>query len=240
MNKQELLNIYKYKTELHAHTMPASQCCDCAMERFLEHYSENDVNAICLTNHFYKENRIFLGKSKDECINAYLSDYEKLKILAKPYGIRIILGCEIRFIGNPNDYLIYGVNKEILEQSFDCLNYDLRYFRNNVVLSDSLLIQAHPFRDQIIPADPRLIDGIETMNFHPNHNSRNSVAAAYAKKNNISICTGGSDFHHDKPFHPAAIIMLSKTLPKDSFGLAKILKGNDYIFLLGDNHIIIP
>lgn len=240
MNKQDFLNIYKHKIELHAHTMPASQCCSCSMERFLELYSGKGIEAICITNHFFINNRIFSNKSKKKCIDAYLSDYERVKELAKAYEIKIILGCEIRFAENNNDYLIYGVNKEILEEAFEYLNYDLETFRKNVSLPDSLVVQAHPFRDGIIPVNPKIIDGIETLNFHPGHNSRNSSSAAFAKDNNIRIITGGSDFHHDRPFYPAAIIMLSKTLPNDSFELAKLIKEQDYVFLLGGNHIIIP
>ena len=234
------MNQYKHKIELHAHSMPASPCCDCTMERMLELYAEKGVGAICLTNHFDKGNPLFSGKSKMESVQAYLSDYEELKRLAKPYGTEILLGCEIRFAENNNDYLIYGVNKEILEESFEYLNYDIQTFRKNVSLPDSLVVQAHPFRDGIIPVNPKMIDGIETLNFHPGQNSRNSSSAAFARENHISICTGGSDFHHDKSFHPASVLMLSKTLPNDSFELAKLLKEQDYVFLLGGNHIIIP
>lgn len=240
MNKQELLNTYKYKIELHAHSMPASQCCNCPPERFLEVYSEMGVDAVCLTNHYYKNSYIFTDKSKKECIDAYLDDYEKLKVAAQAYGIKILLGCEIRFADNNNDYLMFGVNRDILEEAFDYLGGTLEEYRKSVSLPDTLFVQAHPFRDNMVTVDPKLLDGMETMNFHPHHNSRNSVSAAYAKANGIKICTGGSDFHHDKPFHPAALVMLSKTLPEDSFKLAKILKENDYLFKLGDNHIIIP
>lgn len=240
MNKQDLLNTYKHKIELHAHSFPASPCCDCSIERALEIYAERQIEAICLTNHFYKDNRVFSGKTKNECIDVYLSDYERFKTLSKPYGIKILLGCEIRFNENANDYLIYGVDKEILQQSFDYLEYDLKTYRDNVPLENSLLIQAHPFRDNMVLADANLVDGVETLNFHNTHNNRNAACSMFAKENNISICTGGSDFHHDMKYHPASCIMLSKTIPVDSFELAKILKSGDYIFLLGNNHIIIP
>ncbi len=240
MIKEDLLKIYSRKVELHCHSMPASDCCHCTMERFSELYSERGVEAVCLTNHFCLGNSYFKGKTKKECIDLYLADYERLKELAKPYGIKIILGCEIRFNENCNDYLIYGVNRDILEESYDYLQYDLKTYRENVSLKDSLFVQAHPFRDNIIPASADLLDGIETLNFHPNHNSRNSSSAIYAKENGIGICTGGSDFHYERDYAPAALLMLSKVIPEDSFQLAKILKTKDYVFLLGGNHIILP
>ncbi len=240
MNKEDLLKQYPYKIELHLHSMPASACCHCSMERTLEIYSERNIDAICLTNHFYKNNNIFLNKSKSECIETYLSDYERLKKLAEPYGIKILLGCEIRFTENTNDYLIYGVNKSILEEAFDYFDFGLENYRKNVMLKDSVFIQAHPFRDNITLADSALVDGFETLNFHNTHNNRNAACAFFAKNNGISICTGGSDFHHDRMYHPVTCIMLSKELPTDSFELAKLIKSRDYIFLLGNNHIIVP
>lgn len=241
MNKEEVLKEYKYKTELHLHTPPASSCATCPMERTLELYAEREVNAICLTNHFYLNNAIFEGKTKEECIETYLADYERMTELAKPYGIKIILGCEIRFgTDNVNDYLIYGVDREILEKAFDYLPYTVEKYRSEVTLNDSLFIQAHPFRKNIILQDPKLLDGIESLNMHVSHKNCNSNTAFYAKANDISICVGGTDFHHDRPYYTATILMLSKTLPNDSFSLAKLLKSKDYVFLLGDNHIVIP
>lgn len=239
MLKEELLKKYCHRIELHAHSSPASGCCDCPNDRFIEAYAEKGVEAICLTNHFYKDNGIFINRSKSQCIEAYLEDYEKIQELAVPYGIKIYLGCEIRFSQNCNDYLIYGLNREILEEAFDYLTADIECFRHNVKLDKSVFIQAHPFRNNITLADPNLLDGIETLNFHNSHNSRNAASALYAKENNKSICIGGSDFHSDNKYNSASCVMLSKTLPEDSFELAELIKSGDYLFLLGDNHIII-
>ena len=240
MNKQDFLKTYPHKLELHAHSMPVSPCCNCPMERCLELYAQKEVEAICLTNHFYPDSPIFAGKDKKDCIDAYLRDYEMLKDLAKPYGIRILLGCEIRFAENNNDYLIYGVDRAILEEAFDYLPFDLAIYRSHVKLPDSLFIQAHPFRDGIVLADPALLDGIETVNCHPSHNGRNSSSAAYAKEKGFEICTGGTDFHHDRPYYAATVLTLSKTVPETSFELARLLREKDYVFLLGGNHIVIP
>ncbi len=240
MNKEELLKVYSHKIELHAHSVPVSTCCSCPMERCLELYAQKGVEAICLTNHFFTNNRNFSGKSKEECVDFYISGYESFKEAAKPYGINIILGMELRFDEDNNHYLIYGVDRNIVEKSFDYLPKTLKDYRKNMPLDKSIIIQAHPFRDGNIPADKALVDGYETLNFVPDKNNRNSVCAEYVKEKNIEICTCGSDFHHDKPYYPAPVLMLSKKLPNDSFELAKIIKENDNIFLLGDNHIIIP
>lgn len=240
MYKEELLKTYPRKNELHLHTMPASSCCTSTTERTLELYGEIGVDTICITNHFFKDSKVFSGKTKKDGIDSYLSDYETLKEAAKPYGIKALLGCEIRFSDSSNDYLIYGVNRSILEEAFDYLPYTVEDFRKNVILKDSLFIQAHPFRKGITPVNPSLVDGIESLNMHAGHNNRCSVSAFYAKENNIGICVGGSDFHNDLPYYAGGMLMLSKTLPDNSFELANIIKSKDYIFKLGDNHIIIP
>ena len=232
MQKEELLKEYNHRIELHAHSMPVSNCCRCSDERLLELYAENKVEAVCLTNHYTADNPVFSGKTKKESIDAYLEGYEKLKEAAKPYGIGIILGCEIRFNENCNDYLIYGVNREILEEAFDYFGRGVEEYRKNVVLKDSLFIQAHPFRDGIKTVDPRYLDGIETMNFHPKHNSRNSTSARYAKENGIEICIGGSDFHEDGHYNSSALLTLAKRAPTDSFDLARLLKSKDYLFYI--------
>ncbi len=240
MLKENLIKDYNHRIELHAHSKPISACCSCSNERFLELYAERNVEAVCLTNHFTKDNPLFDGKTKKETIDAYIEGYERLKEMAEPYGISILLGCEIRFCENSNDYLIYGVNREILEVAFDYFDKGLAEYRKNVPLKSSLFVQAHPFRNNMTLMDNSYLDGIETMNFHPNHNSRNSTTARYAKANGFDICVGGSDFHEDGEYTSAALIMLSKRLPTDSFDLAKLLKSKDYLFLLGDNHLIIP
>lgn len=239
MLKEDLLKEYNHRIELHAHSMPVSACCDCPADKFLELYAENKVEVVCLTNHFTSDNPLFSGKTKKEAVDAYIGGYEELKEAAKPYGINIILGCEIRFDENSSDYLIYGVNREILEEAYDYFGKGAEAYRKNVALSDSLFVQAHPFRNNITLPDPRFLDGVETLNFHPNHNSRNSTAARYAKENGLDICVGGSDFHNAGHYNEA-LVALAKTAPADSFELAKLLKSKDFLFLLGDNHVIIP
>ena len=240
MLKEDLLKEYSHRIELHAHSMPVSSCCTCPADKFLELYAENKVEVVCLTNHFTSDNHLFAGKTKKEAIDAYLEGYHELKEAAKPYGINIVLGCEIRFDENSNDYLIYGVNRKILEDAYDYFGKGLAEYRKNVNLSDSLFTQAHPFRNGITEVDPRYLDGIETINSHPRHNSRNATGARYAKDKGIDICVGGSDFHEEGHYDAAALLVLAKRAPTDSFDLARLLKSKDYLFLLGGNHVIIP
>ena len=57
-----------------------------------------------------------------------------------------------------------------------------------------LFYQAHPFRNGMSVVNPQLLDGIETYNGHPRHESRNDIAMAWAEKYGLQQISG-SDFH---------------------------------------------
>ena len=59
-----------------------------------------------------------------------------------------------------------------------------------------LLIQAHPFRNNVVISDPTFIDGVEVWNCSVGHASRNDVAEFWANRFSL-IKTSGSDLHCD-------------------------------------------
>ena len=66
------LKKYKYKTEMHAHSMPASACGDIPPEEVVRIYSELGYHSIVLSNHFHSQSR-FYG-DKDMMVRTYLLD----------------------------------------------------------------------------------------------------------------------------------------------------------------------
>lgn len=48
---------------------------------------------------------------RQKCIDTYLTDYKLAVETGKKYGINVILGCEIRFSENLNDYLLFGIDE---------------------------------------------------------------------------------------------------------------------------------
>ena len=99
-----------------------------------------------------------------------------------------------------------------------------------------LLIQAHPFRNGMTEIAPENLDGIETFNMHPNHNSRVAFASKYAKKHGL-IPTAGTDFHHLG--HEGMAALLTQIEIKSSHDIVNVLRGCDYIFEIGDS-ILLP
>ncbi|MBQ8881117.1 MAG: PHP domain-containing protein [Oscillospiraceae bacterium] len=234
--RQTLLDTYPYRIELHAHTTPASPCGRATPEEMVQLYLDAGFDAVVITNHFSRA--AFGDISREAFVKAQLSDYERSCKAAVGTKLKVYLGVEVRFDENGNDYLLYGVDGEILGKLYDYLDRGLAAFREEVKLPGSTLIQAHPFRDGCVPAEGRLLDGVEVFNMHPSHNSRNALAALYAKENNIPLSLAGTDFHDIMPGYIAASALRCRELPKDSFALAELLKSGDFILEIGGKLVL--
>lgn len=173
---------------------------------------------------------------KQKCLSNYLADYDRAAEAGVKHGLNVILGCEIRFTENGNDYLLFGIDKDTLNWAYDYLDKGIEAFSKAFRSSQRLIIQAHPFRNGMVQVDPNLLDGIETFNMHPNHNSRVALAAKYAKQHGL-IPTVGTDYHH--PGHEGLGALLTKTELKTSEDIITVLKSRDYLFELGGS-ILVP
>jgi len=234
--KAEVAQQYAYRIELHAHTAPASGCSEISPQEMAQIYSDLHYDAMVLTNHFMYQGE---KRTKAEYIDRYLHDFEQTKFYGDALGVKIYLGAEIRFTENTNDYLIYGVDRTLLEEVYDYLPHGVVHFRENYKMPNSVFIQAHPFRNNVTLADPAILDGIEVFNMHPGHNSRIGVASVYAKGYSNHIVTGGSDFHHLNHNHEGVAAMRAPYLPQDSWAVAKLMKKGDFLLEIGRNHIIL-
>ncbi len=235
--KNKLLEQYKYRIELHAHTSPVSGCSQISPLEMVETYKKLGYDAVTITNHFiYQRNE----RSKEEYIDYFLKDFEQAEKYGDELGIKVYLGAEIRFTENVNDYLVFGVNRKLLSEIYDLLSLGIENFRKSYAMPESVIVQAHPKRDKMTGIDISLLDGIEVFNMHPGHNSRVGIASVYANENKASVIIAGSDFHHPNQKHEGLSALRSYYLPENSFGIAKILKDGDYLLEIGRSNIIIP
>lgn len=236
--KDKLCKEYKFRIEMHAHTLPESTCSQIPPSDMAKIYHDLGYDAIVITNHFIYNYNFYENNSPEEALGKYMLGYENTKKEAEKYGLKVLLGAELRFTENFNDYLIYGIDKKMLSQIYDMLSGGLENFRKNFDMKKSILFQAHPFRDGMELADVKLLDGMETFNMHLGHNSRVAKAVRYAKENNLNLTLAGTDFHEYGREGAAAI--RTKILPDDSFELAKLLKSGDYLLEIGGNAIVLP
>ena len=166
----------------------------------------------------------------------YNNAYYEAKEAAKKYGINVALGVEIRFVGSNNDYLVYGVCPEDVKHMAEYVNADISTFFRDFKNDKNLILQAHPFRSGMDPTPIGSVDGIETFNTHPGHNSAIGIATKFAKQHDL-IVSGGSDFH--EPGRQATCLMRTKAPMLDSYDIAAALKSREAIFDLS-GHIVIP
>lgn len=232
--KFRLIEEYKYKTELHSHTFPVSPCSEVYAEGLIEAYKELGADSVVLTNHFTPN--YIADRSKAEAIKEYTECFHDLKKCAQKSGMTAVFGVEIKFSENNNEYLVYGIREEDLEEIYEFVDKGLASFYNEFKNDRNLILQAHPFRNGMVLADLKRIDGIETFNMHPNHNSRVSLAISYAREHSLLV-SGGTDFHH--PGHQGCCLVRTKTKIEDSYDVADVLKSRDFVFDIFGN-IILP
>ena len=76
----------------------------------LEFYSAQGYDGVFITNHFIKPKNDAQGRTYEELIEFFFSDYEEALSLSMEMGIKVFSGAEISFAGN--HFLVYGLEKE--------------------------------------------------------------------------------------------------------------------------------
>lgn len=221
-----------FKTELHCHSKSVSECASVSNEEIIEKYTNAGYTTLVLANHFNLGTQYFhkCENSYDDFITAYLKGYEDLKKDAKG-KLNVLLGMELRFKENSNDYLVFGITEEFLRNNDVLYNMNPESFSKLARENGILFIQAHPFRNSMTIVRPQFLDGVEVFNGHMGHDSRNEIAEAWADKFNL-IKTSGTDFHYNHV--PANAGILTENEITDMDALIKILKSGEYKLIKGE------
>ncbi len=214
--------MYKYKTEMHCHTKEASLCGQVFAKDVVEAYITAGYNSLIITDHF--GGRHISGKGYRYDTEVFLNGFSEAKKAAKD-RINVILGMEICLSENVNDYLVYGIDEDFICKHRDMYHLSLPEFCDLAHENGLLVYQAHPFRNRMTIVKPDPLDGIEAFNAHPRHDSRNSIARAWAElysKPTIS----GSDVHQSVDIARGGI--MTKTEVKTQKDIVNILSSKDY------------
>jgi len=216
----------KYLTELHLHTKESSSCSEIPAKKMIEEYHKENYSTIVITDHCSKGKMERLGGiSWKEKIDYVYNGFNIAKQYGNKLGINVLLGIEITLQSTDSDYLIYGINKDFLYEHENIYKYSLEELYKICNEREYLLIQAHPFRDNIQLAPLEYIDGIEVFNGCQDEISRNDKALEYGK-NTDKILTSGSDFHRLTDLARGGII--TEIEIKDISQLVRILKNKEY------------
>ncbi|MFW6288122.1 MAG: PHP domain-containing protein, partial [bacterium] len=145
--------------------------------------------------------------------------------MGEEIGFTVLLGIEITFQENTNDYLVFGLTEEILRENPELYKLSLKEFNKLMAGEDILIYHAHPYRKGRKPAPIELIDGLEVYNANPRHDSQNEKAYSFAKDNRLKMISG-SDFHQAEDLARGGII--SSKMVSDMSMLLNILKSDGY------------
>ena len=210
-----------FKTELHLHTPTVSPCCDIPAERIAERYLAAGYHTVVVTDHFTPAVTRREGAWSDT-VDWFLSGYQRLKELLAG-RIHVLFGFELRFDGYANDYLVYGLDAAFLRGARELPSLSRRAGCELIHEAGGMIFAAHPFRTNMTVLDPDGLDGIEVFNAHNHHDSRNSLAYAFARYHGLAGIAG-TDFHHEWNA-PSAGIMTEDPIESDAELLAVLRAG---------------
>lgn len=194
------------KIDLHVHTSELSLCGKLSIEKTLSLYQQTDYDAIVVTDHFTADTgEVFTARGIPDYIEYYFECQQHAVELGKKCNFTVLPGCELRFKQNINDYLVYGLTLEHVRMRPDIFDMTPAEFSEFAGAHGILFYQAHPFRNGMTVTNPGPLFGIEVMNNHPRHDSRNDIAQHWAEKYNLHRI-GGSDCHQLEDVGTAGIV----------------------------------
>ena len=194
------------KIDLHVHTSEVSFCGKMSAEETIQRYKTAGYDAIVITDHFSKSNVIAWKEHGIENFTDYYFETQRKSVeLGKKYGLLVLPAYELRFPGSENDYLVYGLTEDMVKshpEIYEMTPADFSLFAKDHGI---LFYQAHPFRNGMMVIKPELLFGIEILNGHPRHDSRNDIASQWAEKYGLHKI-GGSDCHQIEDVGSSGII----------------------------------
>lgn len=189
----------EYRFEMHVHTAECDRCAAVGGAEIVRLYADAGYSGLIITDHYFS---LFFdwfadelsGATHREIIDRWLRGYHAARNEGEKLGISVLCGAEVRFQGQINDYLVYGLEEDFFYHA------PLLHTLHNVeelkrtLPEEALIVQAHPFRNQMTVCDPSPLFGIEGFNggTEPFRNEMAQLFAAHYGK----PFTSGSDFHN--------------------------------------------
>lgn len=224
--KAEIEANTKMIIDLHVHSKEISACGHVGITEIIDRYNAKGYNAIVVTNHL---NDWSIGlrdsDSWSEYVDTFVKPVDTGREYAKKYGMRVFLGCELRFENDANDFLVYGMTPEFMKEHPEIRRLGIKKLKALADENDFLVYQAHPFRNGMTVVPPEHLHGIEVGNGHPRHDSRNDIARLWADNYNLMMIAG-SDFHDpDDEAHGGILSLRNVNNEKE---LCELLRSNDF------------
>ncbi|MGI6403030.1 MAG: PHP domain-containing protein [Oscillospiraceae bacterium] len=185
-----------YQFDVHMHTAETSKCGRIPAADLVDRYKAAGYDGIFITDHLHEEyiSLLYCYDDWNTCVDRFLDGYHRAKKRGEEVGLTVLLGVELRFAENNNDYLVYGIDEEWLRSNpYPFRMGPVEFFRR--FQEELLIIHAHPFRDnnQFIRLD--CIHGLEVVNTHPDHQNYNEVSLEAFRNHPHLYPLCGSDTH---------------------------------------------
>lgn len=220
----------EYKYELHCHTCDVSRCAAVSADKVVETYKNLGYNGIVITDHYspqtFLDRHLFCPQKE---VDFYLNGYHKA-LEAAGTDFTVLLGMELRFYGNGNDYLVFGMTEDFIRTHGNLMTYYPRRFHKLAQENGMIFLQAHPFRPYIFRTNPKYLDGCEIYNAKDKDKGINEKSVIWAERHNMKIRTGGADFHREAHIENASGIITSEPIKTNS-DLVRILTSGKFKIL---------
>ena len=192
-----MLDLYKY--ELHAHTSECDIYAHLSARELVHLYKNAGYDGMVITDHYieYFYTHWFPdemeGLTHEQQVMRWLKGFRTAKEEGDKIGFVVLPGAEVRFNGYPNDYLIYGLQENFFYTVPRLNELQDIYELLALLPSDVCVVQAHPFRDEMVVTTPKGLFGLEVYNAGT-EKFRNEIARQFACHYKLAM-TSGSDIH---------------------------------------------
>lgn len=207
----------------HTHTAETSKCGHLPAAEVVDRYVRSGFSGLVVTDHLHPEYLSRIDKDHDwnKAMDHYLSGYHASKKRGDEVGFQVILGTELRFPENDNDYLVYGIDEDWLRSNpYVCCMSAREFFQK--FHDQVLIIHAHPYRDGNTVVFEDAVHGTEIINGNPRHDNHNDLALDLARRHPDFFRLAGSDTHQAGDEARAGVILPEK--PADSFAYKDLIE----------------
>jgi len=209
--------------DTHTHTKETSLCGHLPAADLVDRYQRNGFAGLVITDHLHPEYLSQQDKDHDwdKVMDHYLSGYHAAKERGDQIGMDVLLGAELRFPENDNDYLVYGIDEQWLRSHpYVCCMSAREFFQK---FHDQLLIiHAHPYRNGNTVVFEDAVHGSELINAHPRHENHNDLALELCRRHPDFYRLAGSDTHESGDEARAGVLLPERV--KDSYAYKHMIE----------------
>lgn len=212
-----------YLFDPHTHTAETSKCGRLPAAEVVDRYVRQGFSGLVVTDHLHPEylSRIDTDHDWNKVMDHYLSGYRASKARGDELGFDVILGAELRFPENDNDYLVYGIDEAWLRGNpYMCCMSAREFFQK--FHDQVLIIHAHPYRDGNTTVFEDAVHGTEIINGNPRHDNYNDRALELARRHPEYLRLAGSDTHQSGDECRAGVLLPERV--RDSFAYRRMIE----------------